>query len=162
LHRERPLVTPAGETNNQMKMKLPITAAVCIAALALGAPSTASAKEKKTTAATPEASASPMAKVKAIPYHGKVSSVDVSAKTFVVGKRTFNVTDQTQITKEGAAATMSDLMAGEKVSGSYWKKAEGTLEAKTVKVGAKTEAQSKSTTATKKKEDASTEAKPSP
>lgn len=77
-----------------MKIKLPIPALLCAAAFILGAPASA-AKEKKTTAATPEASGSPIAKARAIPYHGKVASVDLGAKTFMIGKRTFKVTDQT-------------------------------------------------------------------
>ena len=143
-------------------MKLPITAALCIAALALGAPSTASAKEKKTAAASPEASASPMAKVKAIPYHGEVASVDLSAKTFMVGKRTFTVTDQTRITKQGTAATLADVVAGEKVSGSYWKKDGGTLEARTVKVGAKMEPAATTKADAQKKKGMEAKASPSP
>lgn len=119
-----------------MKMKFPFTAAVCLAAFTLGAPVTAPAKEKKTEGAAAEASASPMAKVKPIAYHGKVASVDTAAKTFTVGKRTFKVTDQTKITKQGETATMDDVVVGEKVSGSYWKKEDG-LEAKSVKIGAK-------------------------
>jgi hypothetical protein len=105
-----------------------------------------------------------MASARAIPYRGKVASVDLSAKTFMVGKRTFKVTDQTQITKEGAAAMMSDVVTGEKVSGSYWKKEDGTLEAKTVKVGvAKAEA-ARATSASEKKEGKAkaAEAAPSP
>jgi hypothetical protein len=69
------------------------------------------------------------------PYHGKVASVDLGAKTFMIGKRTFKVTDQTQIHKEGAAATISYVAPGEKVSGSCWKKDNGTLEAKSVNSG---------------------------
>ena len=53
----------------------------------------------------------------------------------MIGKRTFKVTDQTQIHKEGAAATISDVAPGEKVSGSCWKKDNGTLEAKSVNSG---------------------------
>jgi hypothetical protein len=53
----------------------------------------------------------------------------------MIGKRTFKVTDQTQIHKEGAAATISYVAPGEKVSGSCWKKDNGTLEAKSVNSG---------------------------
>ncbi len=103
-----------------------------------------------------------MAKPKAIAFHGKVAAVDAAAKTFTVGKRTFTVTDATQITKEGAAATMSDLVVGEKASGSYWKKEGGMPEAKSVKIGAKVEATDAATDAQKKEGKASTEASPSP
>ncbi|HEY1581577.1 MAG TPA: DUF5666 domain-containing protein [Chthoniobacterales bacterium] len=144
-----------------MKIKLPITAALCVAAFIIGSPFGVSAKGKKTTMATPEGSASPaMAKPHAIPFRGKVMSVDGSTKTFMVGKRTFTVTAQTQITKDGAAATISDLMTDEKVSGSYYKKDGGTLEAKTVKIGAKMETPSKAMTGAEKDKAAAT--KPTP
>lgn len=120
-----------------MKIKPPVPTAICVAALILGVPSGAPAREKKTE--TPEASASPTAKNKAMPYRGKVASVDASAKTFMIGKRTIKVTDQTKITKQGAAATMAEIKVGEKVSGSYWKKDDDSLEAKNVKVGDKRE-----------------------
>jgi hypothetical protein len=59
------------------------------------------------------------------------------------------MTDQTKITKQGAAATMADIVADETVSGSYWKKEDGSLEAKSVKLGSKSE---KSTSNAQKKE----------
>jgi hypothetical protein len=144
-----------------MKIKPPVPTAICVAALILGVPSGAPAKEKKTETANPEASASPGAKAKPLPYRGKVASVDAGAKTFTVGKRTIKVTDQTKITKQGADATMVDITAGEKVSGSYWKKDDGSLEAKNVKVGAKAEAAAPRTNA-RQKEGRATEASPSP
>lgn len=145
-----------------MKMKLPLIAALGVAALVLALPSTVPAKEKKTAAAPPQAGAAPMAKAKPIAYHGKVASVDAAAKTFEVGKRTFKVTDTTAITKDGAPATMADIAVGEKVSGSYWKKEDGSLETKSVKIGAKVEAAAKPTTDAQKKESPATEASPKP
>lgn len=132
-------------------MKIPFLTAVCLAACALGV-SPALAKEKKSPA--PDASASPAAsaaatekKARPIPYRGKVGSVDAAAQTFTVGKRTIKVTDETKITKQEAAATMADIVADEPVRGSYWKKEDGTLEAKSVKLGAKNgEAQKKEKT----------------
>jgi hypothetical protein len=122
-----------------MKPKVPTTIALLIAVLAVVAPFAASAKEKKSSSPEPSATAataeSPaMKKARAIPYHGKVASVDASAKTFAIGKRTFKVTNTTAITKDGAPATMSDIAAGEMVGGSYWKKEDGSLETKTVKI----------------------------
>ena len=97
-----------------------------------------------------------------IPYHGKVASVDATAKTFTVGTRTIKVTDQTKITKQGAAATMADIVVDEEVRGSYWKKEDGSLEAKTVKLGPKSESE-KSTRGSEKNatEGASPSAAPS-
>lgn len=71
--------------------------------------------------------------------------MDQNAKTFTIaGKeksRVFKITDKTVMTKGGAAATMKDVVADEEVRGSYWKLADGTLEAKTVKLGPKTDAE---------------------
>jgi hypothetical protein len=68
-----------------------------------------------------------------------VSAVDQKAKTFTIsGKeksRAFKVTDKTVVTKGANAATMKDIVENGEVSGSYWKNADGTLEAKTVKLG---------------------------
>jgi poly(3-hydroxybutyrate) depolymerase len=104
------------------------------------------AEKKATAAAAPAASpaasaaASPAAKpMRPIPFHGMIASVDHKANTFTIaGKeksRVFKVTDKTQITKGGAAATHKDIAENQEVSGSYWKSADGSLEAKTVKLG---------------------------
>lgn len=88
-----------------------------------------------------------MAKMpRAIPYRGKVASADASAKTFTImskkgESRVFKITDETKIMKAGAAATMADIVADEEVRGSYMKKEDGSLEAKKVTLGPKTEAE---------------------
>jgi hypothetical protein len=73
------------------------------------------------------------------PFHGMVSSVDQKAKTFAIrGKEkahAFKVTDKTVITKGPNTATIKDIFENEEISGSYWKNADGTLEAKIVKLG---------------------------
>jgi len=96
-----------------------------------------------------------------------ISAVDQKAKTFTIaGKeksRVFKITDKTVITKAGAAATMKDVVANEEVRGSYWKMSDGTLEAKTVKVGPKTDAEKAADEMKKKKKaEKSAEASPSP
>ena len=72
-----------------------------------------------------------------------IASVDQSAKTFTIaGKETsrvFKITDKTVITKDGNPATMADIVEKEEARGQYWKTEDGSLEAKTVKLGAKTE-----------------------
>ncbi len=140
-----------------MKTKTLFLTAACFAACVMCL-SPVSAAEKESPA--PEASASPEATAKParpIPYRGKIESVDESAKTFTVGKHTIKVTDETKITKNDAAATMSDIVAEEQVRGSYWKKDDGSLEAKSVKLGAKS-ATGKAKRAKKKE---SAEAEPS-
>jgi hypothetical protein len=105
---------------------------------------------KAKASSTPSLTAAPMtaaspAQQRAIPYRGKIASVDSSAKTFTIaGKdksRTFKITDKTTMTKAGQPATMKDVVADEEVRGSYWKMADGTLEAKTVRLGPLTEAE---------------------
>ena len=150
----------------------------------------ASATPKAKASPTPKASTSPAAKTtsspaakttadssktttdaskaRAIPFHGTISAVDNRAKTFTIaGKehsRTFRITDKTTMTKAGAPATMKDVVANEEVRGSYWKVMDGTLEAKTVKLGPKTDAEKAADEKRKmrKKEKESAEPSPSP
>lgn len=166
-----------------MKNKLQIITA-CVAALALCAPGAASAATKKSPSPAPSPSASPAPKTtastaavktaRAIPFRGKISAVDQKAKTFTIaGKeksRVFKITNRTILTKAGVAATMKDVVVNEEVRGSYWKINDGSLEAKTVKLGPMTEAEKAAAAAHAKKKtpkpevspDASPAASPSP
>jgi hypothetical protein len=136
-------------TNNKpektMKTKFYLAGGVCAASLAFCVPLNA----QLTPATSPQATASPAAKpaTRPIPFRGKVSAVDQSAKTFTVGgkqgSRTFKVTETTTITKGGNPATMTDIVQDEQARGAYLKQADGTLEAKTVKLGPPTEAEKK-------------------
>ena len=80
-----------------------------------------------------------------ISFHGMISAVDQKAKTFTIaGKqasRVFKVTERTFLSKAGMPATMKDVVVNEEARGSYWKAADGTLEAKKVKLGPMTEAE---------------------
>jgi hypothetical protein len=73
------------------------------------------------------------------PFHGMVSAVDQKNKTFTIsGKqatRIFKVTDKTLITKGAGAAKFTDIADSQEVSGAYWKNADGSLEAKLIKLG---------------------------
>ena len=102
---------------------------------------------------------------RSIPFHGKIASVDANARTFsIAGKektRVIKITDQTKITKQGVDAMMKDVVADEEVRGSYWKKEDGSLEARSVKLGPLTaEEMAKREAHMKKKSDAA--AAPSP
>jgi hypothetical protein len=165
----------------------------CILAFACSAPLATAATTKKspapaapspTIAATSKANPSPTPKTKsspagntttdvtkarAIPFHGMISTVDQKAKTFTIaGKehsRVFKVTEKTVLTKAGAPATMKDAVANEEARGSYWKLTDGGLEAKTVKLGPKTDAEKAADEKHKKKSsksDSAAEASPSP
>jgi hypothetical protein len=67
-----------------------------------------------------------------IPFHGKVAAVDTAAMTLTIGKRTFKITDDTRILKDGAAAKLSDVAVDQSVSGSYKKSEDGTLTAQSL------------------------------
>ena len=128
-----------------MKYKSQLIAAACLAALAIGPASLSAAGKKKEPSASPAMAMSPSTSATApaarpVPFHGKVSEVDQTAKTFTIGaknkSRVFKVTDRSVITKGTGTGTMSDIMQNEQVSGSYWKMPDGSMEIKMVKVGA--------------------------
>lgn len=137
----------------------------CIAALAFGgvsqaapSPSPAPAKTSADAAAKPP---------RPVAFKGQATGIDKSAKTFTLelkkGSKTIKVTDKTTVTKDGTAAEFSDLADDTLVTGSYWKHEDGTMEAKTLKIGGPTEAE-KAAKAKKKtaKEEKDAAASPSP
>lgn len=71
------------------------------------------------------------------PFHGKLSAVDTNAMTLTVGERTFEVTSDTKITKNGQPAVLADGVVGEMAGGAYKKGADGKLNATTVNFGEK-------------------------
>jgi Cu/Ag efflux protein CusF len=145
-----------------MKNKHSIIVAVCIAAVTALSVVTASAAGKTSASPSPKASASASASASAtaaetkaprpIPFHGVISAVDQAAKTFTIAGKTksrvFKVGDKAEITKGGSPATMSDIAENSEVSGSYWKNADGSLEAKTVKIGPAAKAKASTSPAT--------------
>ena len=62
---------------------------------------------------------------------GKIANVDTNAMTLTVGKRTFEMTSETRITKGEKAAILSDLVVDEKVGVAY-KKVGDKLDAITI------------------------------
>ncbi|MEY2508657.1 MAG: hypothetical protein QOH01_2986 [Verrucomicrobiota bacterium] len=113
--------------------------------MASASPKTKASPTPKTTSSPAANTTTDVAKARAIPFHGMISAADQKVKTFTIaGKehsRVFKITDKTVITKAGAPATMKDVVANEEARGSYWKVTDGTLEAKTVKLGPKTDAE---------------------
>lgn len=168
--------------NTKFKIITACSAALvyCAPVTAFAASPTPAATPKSSLAAkpTPAAKATPAdkttaadktttTKTKALPFHGTVSTVEHTAKTFTIaGKeksRIFKVTDATVITKGGAPATMTDIVVNEQVRGSYVKAADGSLEARTVKVGPMTDAEKAEKKPSKKKTKAEdTAASPAP
>lgn len=69
-----------------------------------------------------------------VPFHGKVVSVDKTAKTIKVGERTFHVMGTTKVNKTGKPATLDDVTVGEEVRGAYTEK-DGKLELLSLGIG---------------------------
>ena len=128
-----------------MKTKTCLISGVCGVAVALCAlasaqtPRTSSSPSASPKTAASLAGSAAKQGTRPLPFHGMVSAVDQNAKTFTIaGKkqsRIFKVTDKTSITKGAKAATTQDITENEEASGSYWKNADGSLEAKMVKLG---------------------------
>ncbi len=148
-----------------MKNRLQILPA-CIGLFVIGAPLNLPAAEKKSpspppnTASVPASSktAPPSTKSKtdrAVPFHGRISSVDQTAKTFTIaGKekaRVFKVTDTTLLTRAGAPAGMRDVQANDEVRGTYVKAPDGSLDTRMVKLGPMTDAEKAASTKSSKK-----------
>jgi hypothetical protein len=131
---------------NPMKNTTFLVIGACLAGL-ISLPLGALGAEKKSNSASPAAASAEKSPASSdaksagrpVPFHGMVSAVDQTAKTFTIAGKTssrvFKVTDKTAVTKAGQPATMADIAENVEVSGSYWKAADGNLEAKTVKVG---------------------------
>src|SRR5215471_936161 len=74
-----------------------------------------------------------------VPHYGVISAVDKNAKTFTIEGRmesdVLKIIDGTLITKDGQTVTIDNLNKNDEVSGSHLKDADGTLLARTVKIG---------------------------
>jgi hypothetical protein len=70
-------------------------------------------------------------------FNGKLGAIDTNAMTLTVGERTFEITSDTKITKDGKPATLADGVVGETVSGAYKKDADGKLIATSIHFGEK-------------------------
>jgi len=84
------------------------------------------------------------AKVKKIPFHGTLQSVDASAGTVTLASkkepagRVFHVEPTTKITDgAGNPTTLSSAVVGEDVGGSYTKDASGNMNLNSLRLGAK-------------------------
>jgi len=83
----------------------------------------------------------PENKPKQMPFRGKVSAVDKSTKTITLeGKekgRTFHITSESKITKEGKPSVLDEVTVGESVGGMAKESAAGKWEVVTLNVGPK-------------------------
>jgi len=93
------------------------------------APATAQTPSVRKHGATPSAT---------LPFHGTLTAVDTNAMTLTVEKRTFNMTSDTIITKDGKPAVLADGVVGGQVRGVYRENAERKLDAVAVRFGGST------------------------
>ena len=114
-----------------------LTLATILAAVVIGMPLAVTAQTNSTNAG------SMSSKPKAMPFHGKVASVDATAQTLTLegkAKSTYYVTADTQIKKADVKAMFSDVTVGAEVRGSYYKDSTGKMTAKLLIIGAKSAA----------------------
>ena len=75
------------------------------------------------------------------PFYGTLDSVDPKEKTITLrGKKKNRIilcTSESRVFRNGAVASLTDLVPGERVSGSVRKNAEGKEEALTIRFGAR-------------------------
>src|ERR1035437_5923282 len=90
-----------------MKKNLALYALVAAALIAV--PTVIRAEDKPVAKTdTAEAAVPAGKKHHGLPFHGKVTAVDSTAMTVTVGTKTYNITADTKITKDGKAATLTD------------------------------------------------------
>jgi len=129
-------------TTSILKLSLLGLLTVALSGLPLGA----IAKDTNAAPAAVEKKAVKEAKPKktsTLPIHGKLKSVDKTAKTISIGEQTLHITSETIITKAGKPATLEDGVVGEEVSATYKKGDDGKLTTIKVRFGAKTETSAK-------------------
>lgn len=133
---------------------LKITAVSLLATLLVAAPAALRAAEP--TNAPASRPAAPVKHKKSepatLPFHGKLRALDTNAMTLTVGERTFEITSETRLSKDGQPATLADGVVGEMVGGAFKKTADGKLSATSIHFGAKSDGAKK-----KKKQKAAAE-----
>jgi hypothetical protein len=113
---------------------LPILTLCAVAILAM--PASSRAQDAANTPADPaSAEKTSTASSRALPFRGTVTAVDTNAMTVTVGKRTFEMTSTTKVSKNGKPAELSEGVAGEPITGSYRKTADGKLDAVSIYFG---------------------------
>lgn len=118
---------------NSVKLSLLTIVSIALAAMPLQA-----ADKSATSGDAPKKEAAANQN-RSIPFHGKLGGKTDSSIT--VGTRTFDVTAETKLVKDGKPVTLADAVIGEDVGGSY-QEADGKLVAKSVRLGAKAESTS--------------------
>lgn len=109
---------------------------IALAPLSLSA-QTKENKDKTAAKSSADKKESSDKKASAGPFHGNLAALDKSARTITVGKRTFQVTSETKISKGGKPATLDQGVVGEPVSGYVKPTDDGKLVATKINFGPK-------------------------
>jgi hypothetical protein len=120
-----------------------ITVLSLFAAALVAMPALSRAEDTNAPASPSQAAPAKPKKHEGLVFRGKVSAIDAKAMTLTVETRTFAVTSDTKITKDGKPATLADGVVGEPVGGAYTKTGDGKLTATSVHFGAKAEKKNK-------------------
>jgi hypothetical protein len=90
------------------------------------------------TGATTQPTTSPSATASGpTKFYGTVTAVDTTANTFSISDQTYYVTGQTQMQKNGKAATLADAVVGEPARGTYTTDSSGKMSVTKVRFGKK-------------------------
>ena len=122
--------------------KIAVLSLFAAALVAMPAVSRAEGSSTNAPASSDQTPAKPK-KHEGLVFRGTVSAIDAKAMTLTVETRTFAVTSDTKIIKDGKSATLADGVVGEQVSGAYKKTADGKLNATSIHFGAKAENKNK-------------------
>ncbi len=127
--------------NNMNKNIVKTAILTLLASAIIAAPTVSRAEDNRTNApAASDQSTNAPAKSKkhsGLVFRGTASAVDTNAMTLTVETRTFVITSETKITKDGNPAILSDIAVGDKVGGAYKKSEDGKLTATTIHDGKK-------------------------
>ena len=116
-----------------------ITVLSLFAAALVAMPALSHAEGTNAPASPSQAAPAKPKKHEGLVFRGTVSAIDAKAMTLTVETRTFAVTSDTKIIKDGKSATLADGVVGELVSGTYRKTNDGKLNAISIHFGAKAE-----------------------
>ena len=136
---------PQSSTNMKMHIAKLSMLTLCAAAI-LAVPALSRAQD---TTNTPAAAQTPPVKKHiasspaSLTFRGTLTAVDTNAMMLTVEKRTFDMTSETTITKDGKPAVLADGVVGEPVRGAYKKNTDGKLDAVTVHFGGSTDGKKK-------------------
>jgi hypothetical protein len=128
------------QQTNQINMKAniaKISLLTLFAAAIIAVPAVSRAQDATTNTPATSAPAKTKKAKSGLTFRGAAGAVDTNAMTITVGERTFNVTSETKITKNGQPAVLSDIAVGETIGGAYKKSADGKLNATSIRVGVK-------------------------